>query len=653
MAVVVFAIPAWGANEPIIAAPGEWVAAVAIPQVDPERADAPVQALLTSSQARYGEQWNDHYVETASLVQNPQGLAALGTIAIPWNPDRSDLIVHKVHIIRGDNRIDLLASGQEFTVLRRESNLELAMLNGTLTAVIQPEGLSVGDIVNLAFTMREKPNPLGLAAENFLFLANTEIPIRLAQFRQVWPDDMKMRWQATPALGTPDVEQTRLGTELLLELEDVTAPEPPKNAPPRYWLPAFMQLTEYRDWSDISRIMAPFYADARTLKADSPLKAEIDRIAAQSDDSGQRTMAALRLVQDKIRYVALAMGDGGYVPASADQTWARKFGDCKGKTATLLALLEGLGIDAEPVAASTAFGDGLDELLPQVGLFDHVIARARIDGRSYWLDGTRVGDRQLHALESSPFGWGLPVRADGASLEALPLEPPSLPIVEMEVTYDASTGFEFAVPVTGRILTRGDTATMLRNVLETFGEERLRKMMLDMPGPDFPEEDDILIFKVDNDEANGVLAVTFKGKMKMDWDDAPSSHAVRFRFDDDVIEWDVDFEREDDIARHVPFALPFPVYVTARETVILPDGGAGFTLDGEDLEYTIAGTFVSRELSLDNGRATAFSTFRRLKDEVSAFEAAGAKEEIEAIDDDKAYVRSPAAGVVPQSQARP
>jgi transglutaminase-like putative cysteine protease len=49
-----------------------------------------------------------------------------------------------------------------------------------------------------------------------------------------------------------------------------------------------------------------------------------------------RAEAALALVQDRVRYVALAMGAGGYVPADAAETWSRRYGDCKGKTALLL-----------------------------------------------------------------------------------------------------------------------------------------------------------------------------------------------------------------------------------------------------------------------------------------------------------------------------
>ena len=56
-------------------------------------------------------------------------------------------------------------------------------------------------------------------------------------------------------------------------------------------------------------------------------------------------------MQDKVRYVFLGMNTGGYVPADADVTWARRFGDCKGKTTLLLAVLHELGIaESHPYA---------------------------------------------------------------------------------------------------------------------------------------------------------------------------------------------------------------------------------------------------------------------------------------------------------------
>jgi tetratricopeptide (TPR) repeat protein len=416
-------------------------------------------------------------------------------------------------------------------------------------------------------------------------------------------------------------------------------PTIPADAPPRFQLPAFLQVSEYSDWAEISRLMAPLYAAGQELKPGSPLQVEAAKIAVASSDPAKRAMDALRLVQDQIRYVALGMGTGGYEPTSADETWSRKYGDCKGKTVTLIALLKSLGIEAEPVLVSTIFGDALGERLPQVRLFDHVLVRAKIGGRSYWLDGTRTGDRQLDALASSLLGWGLPVRAQGAQLEQLPFAPPPLPATDVEITYDASQGFKREVPVSGRITFRGDQATGYRLGLAQFGKDELRKAMDEL---NVLPDQAISSFDFKSDEATGAFTYSFKAKASMPWAKEPSSRAQRYRFSNYVIGWDVDFDRPAGPMSDLPHALPVPVYMLSREVVLLPNKGSGFSLDGKDLETVVAGTYVSRKLRLEDGKAVAVSTFLRRQKEISAADARAAKSAIEAIEADGAYVRSPA-----------
>ncbi len=152
--------------------------------------------------------------------------------------------------------------------------------------------------------------------------------------------------------------------------------------------------------------MAPLYAKAEVIPASSPLNAEVARIKALSPDPKVRAEAALTLVQDQIRYLALAMNVGGLVPATADETWSRRFGDCKGKTVLLLTLLHALGIEAQPSLVNVQLGDGLDARLPTIEMFNHVIVRATIGGKVYWLDGARRGDRRLEDIATPPYSSG-------------------------------------------------------------------------------------------------------------------------------------------------------------------------------------------------------------------------------------------------------
>src|SRR5579859_6412530 len=114
--------------------------------------------------------------------------------------------------------------------------------------------------------------------------------------------------------------------------------------------------------------------------SDSPLHEEVARIRAASKDPKIQAAMALDLVEDEVRYLFLGMNNGGLIPAAADLNWSRRFGDCKGKTVLLLALLRELGIKSEPALVDTRMGDDLDARPAMVNAFDHVIVRATVGG---------------------------------------------------------------------------------------------------------------------------------------------------------------------------------------------------------------------------------------------------------------------------------
>ncbi len=161
--------------------------------------------------------------------------------------------------------------------------------------------------------------------------------------RALWPKSKPIRWRATEGMPQPVLAPTADGQELVVDKTTVEAPKPPKGAPLRYGNLATLEFSQFARWSDVSALMWPLFAKASALGPNSPIKAQVEAIAAASPDPKARALAALRLVEDKIRYVNLAMNSGGLTPADIDLTWARRFGDCKGKTVLLLALLKGLG----------------------------------------------------------------------------------------------------------------------------------------------------------------------------------------------------------------------------------------------------------------------------------------------------------------------
>ena len=82
-------------------------------------------------------------------------------------PISDTFVVHKLLILRGYQVIDVLKT-QSFTVVRREPNMEAAMLDGVLTGNIQPEGLQVGDILDFAISMTSRDPTLKGHAQQVL-----------------------------------------------------------------------------------------------------------------------------------------------------------------------------------------------------------------------------------------------------------------------------------------------------------------------------------------------------------------------------------------------------------------------------------------------------------------------------------------------------
>jgi tetratricopeptide (TPR) repeat protein len=631
---------AQASDKPRFAPPGSWVKPLPVPTIAPKPDDTgPVRTLLSNMQVNLGDQGVAVYYHAALRFQTPAGLGA-ANLAITWNPDTEDIVVHQVRILRGQEVIDLLAKGQSFAVLRRETDLERAMLNGALTATLQPEGLQVGDVLDVAYTLERHDPVLGQHREAILAVS-PKATIGKLQFRVVWPASKGVRWRETDGLTTASMAKDERQSALLVEEDNAQRPEPPKSAPARFNYLSVLEASDFANWAEISDLMAPLYAKAATLAPGSPLRAEAARIRSGSADPKVQAAAALRLVQDQVRYLFLGMNQGGYVPADADLTWSRRFGDCKGKTALLLALLHELGIDAEPALVSTVVGDGLNERLPILEAFDHVIVHATIGGASYWLDGTRSGDRALDDIAVPPFGWALPVRDRGADLVRLAQRPLDAPLVQTSIHLDASAGLDAVAPAHLETTFRGDLGDAMRLGLAAKSPSDVDKALRDYWGAVYPWIE-ISSVSASFDDLKRTERLTMDGAAKMEWDLNANFGARQYDADGAQLGEGFDFKRDPGPHSDAPYAIAFPTYTRMAETIVLPQGGKGFTVVGDDVEKTIAGFELKRTSHIDAGVFSMVATSRSIVPEILASEVGPAKIALRAIADVEVHVRAPA-----------
>src|SRR5437588_1862731 len=190
-------------------APASWIVPQTIPAPSEKTRDRPVALLLHDQQTLLEPGRISTFSELAFKIQKPEGLAA-GNLSIIWNPAFDTATVNQLEIHRGDQVIDVLKSGQTFTTMRRESNLEVAMLDGNLTANIQPEGLQEGDILVLA-TTTEHSDPVLKGHVETVFAPWGENQIRLAHARLLWPSNLAIKVQKTGDIPAPQLQSASDG----------------------------------------------------------------------------------------------------------------------------------------------------------------------------------------------------------------------------------------------------------------------------------------------------------------------------------------------------------------------------------------------------------------------------------------------------------
>jgi tetratricopeptide (TPR) repeat protein len=621
----------------MVAPPQAWVLPVKPPAIA-AREDGALDVRLVDLQLHFDAAGMHQYVHQVIRVLQPQALQAVGTFGAVWQPATDKISFHRVTIRRGDAEIDVLKDGSPLQIIRREAGLEAALIDGKLTATMPVPDLRVGDEIEFAYTI-DTLNPVlgGHRESDQQFQRSTQID-RL-HVRNSWPAASGIKWRIGAGLPKPVASKSADGqTVLTIDQANFLAPNIPNQAPGRFIDANRLQTSDFADWRALSRLFAPIYDAAATPGAESPIKAEIARIAAASTEPKARALAALQLVQAQIRYLARMDGLGGYQPASADAVWKERLGDCKGKTVLLLALLRGLGIDAQAAIVSVQQSDGVDASLPMAGRFDHVIVRATIGGKTYWLDGTRLGDRDLDQIAVPGFQWALPLNAAGSGLERLVATEPALPTEEWTLDLDARDGISLPAKVTGKAVFRGDGASSFRTALSFLSEaqrnEALRKMWTERH--DWVEIKDTT-YAVD--DKTGEVRLGFTGTGKMDWNVQGKDASYRYQANKAFLGQIIAPDR-------APGDPEVPVkvderYTVTHQTILLPNNGKGFYVDGEAIDRTEAGLHYVRTASVRDGKFEMTASTRSKAGEVTLAAAKAADKGATEIFNKNLYVHLP------------
>jgi hypothetical protein len=589
-----------------------------------------VQFRFLDNQIRVSRQGQESFITQRFKILRPEALQA-ANLRFVWRPSSGQLMVHSIRRHRQDGSSVEMLGKAEFQILQREENLEQSILTGLTTAIFPVPGVEVGDELEFSTTITDRDPTLFDRPFGAIQLPMIEIG-GIFRARLLQSDDIALKRQTTPDLETPASLAVKTADELVIKIDNPKSVNLPEGAPGRFAIGRLVEYSSFANWGEISMTFSKFFEQASKFSANSPVRAEVAKIAALSSDPEVRILAALRLVQDRIRYVYVGLGTGSYMPASAEQTWERRYGDCKAKTALLLAVLRELGISAEAVLVNASGLDGIQHRLASPALFDHVLVRATVGSKSLWLDGTLLGSPRLEYIAPPKFSAALPLRTKGAELENIAPLPLSF-LSKLEVMdIDATAGKAKPARVNFRSIIHGDEVLQLRAGLASLAGNDLKQALRSILGRASEETEDI---GWSYDESTGALTLKWIGTEKLDWKSDGSYYLPAAGFTPPN-----ELKRPKGQDQSAPWSVDFPFFSCWITTIRLPpdQGRVRWDYFSRPVDRVLGGVRYFRQATLRDATVQTIMSKRALKPELSTAEAAEIASALTNFDKAKSYV---------------
>lgn len=435
--------------------------------------------LLSESQVRVGETGTVSFRRSVAKVVNEQGLDPGSRLSVDFDPSFEKVVLHAIDLVRDGRRASRRDSAI-VKVLHREQSLENRIYDGRKTIDIVLDDVRVGDVIEYSYSV-EGRNPAFGGLQFGREQMQWAVPLRHHVLRLLLPATRQLKTAQSNGAPAPVVETRDGWVEYRWEQFDV-APFPVEDFAPDWHLPfAIVQWSEYRDWSAVAQWAEPYYRVPAELGRQ--VEDEIADIESRFQDPETRLLEVLRFAQSRIRYLGVEVGAGSYVPNHPGLVLERRFGDCKDKTLLMLAMLSRLGIKAEAALVNTRIRHGVQALLPTPGAFDHVLVRATLGSKVYWLDPTRNTQfGTLDRIHQPDFGFALVISPTTSVLVSMRSRQDPVWKKRAHAVLDARQGVGQPASLSVTTVLEGDAAEQLRARLQFSPRTDLDKAYLEFYG---------------------------------------------------------------------------------------------------------------------------------------------------------------------------
>ncbi|NIM97090.1 MAG: DUF3857 domain-containing protein [candidate division Zixibacteria bacterium] len=139
-----------------------------------------------------------------------------------------------------------------------------------------------------------------------------------------------------------------------------------------------------RNWDDIAswywQISQPSFIPGQKVQL---LASELTAALGSREE---KIKAVFEYIQERIRYISVAVGTGAFKPHLCADILEYAYGDCKDMTSLVIALLRAANVEAFPALLSTKGHRSVLNDMPKVKQFDHVVVAVPSEDEYAWLD---------------------------------------------------------------------------------------------------------------------------------------------------------------------------------------------------------------------------------------------------------------------------
>jgi hypothetical protein len=347
-------------------------------------------------------------------ILKPSAAAQYREQRIAYDPDRQRLVVHWMRVVKPNGEV---VSAEPTQV--QESDIPAPMGVPMYTSMkikrMSLSGLDSGTVFDYSYSIEELKPPM---PGDFFYGWRVTMPVPVQ--RSVLVVDVPTGFVPRIVEKNPTfkrTEQTSGGRTIYRWTTDKVIPavvEP--FAPDSSIRVMTVSISPPFGWDAIGKWYAPIAAAHYAI---TPAVADkIHGIVAGAKTLDDSIRAIHKWVSSDIRYVAIELGPGGYVPRDAATVAQTGFGDCKDKTMLFLAALRSIGVTGYPVLLNPLAK--VDEDLPNIAAFNHMIAAVQRPGGLVFTDLTADGIPFGQIAPGEHGKFGLMIRDSNADTTHLP-----------------------------------------------------------------------------------------------------------------------------------------------------------------------------------------------------------------------------------------